>query len=97
MICYFIKNGRIAAVEEFPGLSAEEALERGQSIFEQNSEGYDGFEVRDGNRRICRVGRLSRKKETPSLKALASARHGTPRQNQQSVFGSPPSNVSARA
>jgi hypothetical protein len=61
MICYFIKNGAIVAAKEFPGLSAEEATERSRAIFEQRADAYDGFEVREGNWRICRMGRVSKK------------------------------------
>jgi hypothetical protein len=61
MICYFIKNGVIIATKEFPGLSAEEATERSRAIFEQSADAYDGFEVREGNRRVCRVGRVGKK------------------------------------
>jgi hypothetical protein len=34
MRCYFMKNGHIAAVEELPGLSDEEAVEKSREMFE---------------------------------------------------------------
>jgi hypothetical protein len=45
--CFFMRSGHIAGVEELPGLSDEEAVEKGRQLFEARKTGfsYDGFEV----------------------------------------------------
>jgi hypothetical protein len=46
MRCYFIKGGHIQAVEELPGLSDEQAVEKSHRLFAAKPEGrFDGFEV----------------------------------------------------
>lgn len=47
MRCYFMRNGHIAAVEELPGLSDEEAVRKGRELFEarRKQDRFDGFEV----------------------------------------------------
>jgi hypothetical protein len=47
MRCYFMRDGHIAGVEEMPGLSDEEAIEKGRQMFEARKArfAYDGFEV----------------------------------------------------
>jgi hypothetical protein len=47
MRCYFMRNGHIAGVEELPGLSDEEAVQKGRELFEARKvqSAFDGFEV----------------------------------------------------
>jgi hypothetical protein len=47
MRCFFMRAGHIAGVEELPGLSDEEAVEKGHQLFEARKAefSYDGFEV----------------------------------------------------
>ncbi len=47
MRCYFMRDGHIASVEELPGLSDEEAIEKGRELFEARKaqKAFDGFEV----------------------------------------------------
>jgi hypothetical protein len=47
MHCFFMRSGRIAGVEELPGLSDEEAVEKSRSLFASRRAqfAYDGFEV----------------------------------------------------
>jgi hypothetical protein len=45
--CYFMRGGHIAAVEELPGLSDEEAVQKGRELFEarRTQDAFDGFEI----------------------------------------------------
>ena len=45
--CYFMRDGHIAGVEELPGLSDEEAIQKGRELFEarKTQHAFDGFEV----------------------------------------------------
>jgi hypothetical protein len=54
MRCYFIRNGRIAAVEELPGLEDEEAVVQANSLYLDRKRLYDGFEVWDRTRFLIR-------------------------------------------
>jgi hypothetical protein len=47
MRCFFMRSGHIAGVEELPGLSDEEAVEKGRQLFDARKVefSYDGFEV----------------------------------------------------
>jgi hypothetical protein len=47
MRCFFMRCGHIGGVEELPGLSDEEAVEKSRSLFEARKVefAYDGFEV----------------------------------------------------
>jgi hypothetical protein len=47
MRCYFMRAGHIAGVEEMPGLSDEQAVEKARSLFldQKDKLKYDGFEV----------------------------------------------------
>jgi hypothetical protein len=48
MRCYFMRNGHIVDVESLPGLSDEQAIERGHEMFAvRKNERFDGFEVWD--------------------------------------------------
>jgi hypothetical protein len=43
--CYFMKAGHIVGVEELPGLSDQEAVEKAHLLFAQRKDPLDGFEV----------------------------------------------------
>jgi hypothetical protein len=47
MRCFFMRGGHIQAVEELPGLSDEEAVEKARQMFDERkaARNYDGFEV----------------------------------------------------
>lgn len=47
MRCYFLRRGHIVAVEELPGLSDEQAVEKARCLFAARRGVYDleGFEV----------------------------------------------------
>ena len=47
MRCFFMRDGHIAGVEELPGLSDAEAVERSRAMFaaRRAANEYDGFEV----------------------------------------------------
>jgi len=58
--CFFIRDGRIVAVEDLPGLAEQEAIDIGKALFEQTGT-YDGIEVWNDSQRVFRMGRVSRK------------------------------------
>jgi hypothetical protein len=47
MRCFFMRSGHIGGVEELPGLSDEEAVEKSRSLFAERKDKFqfDGFEV----------------------------------------------------
>jgi hypothetical protein len=47
--CYFVRKGRIAGVEEMPGLTDDEAVQKSRRLFKANRDKFefDGFEVWD--------------------------------------------------
>ncbi len=45
MRCYFMRNGRIEAVEELPGLSDEQALAKAHALFSERKHEFEGFEL----------------------------------------------------
>jgi len=63
MRCYFLKEGRIVAHKELPGLSDQEATEIGRTIFDESAGAYDGFEVWKDHRSIYRQGRVTRQRK----------------------------------
>ena len=66
--CYFVKNARIVASKELPGLSPDEAVETARTMFEASS--FDGVEVWSLTRRIFWLGRIAK----PPAKRTASSR-----------------------
>ena len=54
MRCYFMRSGHIEGVEELPGLSDAEAIEKCRQMFEERkaSSQYDGFEVWQLSRKV---------------------------------------------
>jgi hypothetical protein len=44
MRCYFMRKGRIEAVEELFGLSEEEAMAKAHALFSERKHLFDGFE-----------------------------------------------------
>jgi hypothetical protein len=54
MLCYFMRGGRIEAVEELTGLSDDEAIAKAHALFSQRKREFDGFEVWDRTRAIIR-------------------------------------------
>ena len=61
MRCYFVKDARIVAFKELPGLSCEEAAATARTMFEESASTSDGVEVWSLTRRIYRLGRIARK------------------------------------
>lgn len=59
--CYFVKNARIVASKELPGLSRLEAIQIARTLFEESASTYDGVEVWSLTRRIFRLGSFARK------------------------------------
>ena len=64
MRCYFVKNARIVAVKELPGLSLRDAVEIARTMFEESS--YDAVEVWSLTRRISRLGRIAKARPKPA-------------------------------
>ncbi|HXZ17839.1 MAG TPA: hypothetical protein VEH77_18090 [Roseiarcus sp.] len=64
MRCYFVKDARIVAVEELPGLSIREAVASARGSFEASASSYDGIEVWSLTRRIYKQDRVSAAQET---------------------------------
>ncbi len=54
MRCYFMRDGDIAAFEEFPGLTDEEATARANLLFSERKHLFEGFELWDRTRLIIR-------------------------------------------
>lgn len=49
-----MRGGHIAAVEELPGLSDEQAMDKSHQLFLERKNKYDGFELWDRTRVITR-------------------------------------------
>ena len=54
MRCYFMRGGRIEAVEELPGLSDEEAIVKARALFSGRKHSFEGFELWNRTRVIIR-------------------------------------------
>jgi hypothetical protein len=54
MRCYFMRNGHIQAVEEFFGLSEEEATVKAHALFSERKHPFEGFELWDHARFLTR-------------------------------------------
>jgi hypothetical protein len=54
MRCYFMRGGRIEAVEELPGLSDEEAIAKAHALFSEREHLFEGFELWDRARVLIR-------------------------------------------
>jgi hypothetical protein len=54
MRCYFMRDGHIEAVEELPGLSDEQAIEKAHALFSERKHLFEGFEVWDRTRVLIR-------------------------------------------
>jgi hypothetical protein len=52
MRCYFLRNGHIFEVEPLPGLTDEQAIEKGHALFEAREDQLDGFEIWDMARMV---------------------------------------------
>jgi hypothetical protein len=54
MRCYFMRAGRIEAVEELPGLSDEQAVAKAHALFSERKHKFEGFELWNRTRVIIR-------------------------------------------
>jgi hypothetical protein len=54
MRCYFMRGGRIEAIEELPGLSDEQALAKAHALFSERKHKFEGFELWNRSRVIIR-------------------------------------------
>jgi hypothetical protein len=54
MRCYFMRGGRIEAVEELSGLSDEQALAKAHALFSERKHKFEGFELWNRTRVIVR-------------------------------------------
>src|ERR1700693_6149566 len=54
MRCYFMRGGRIEAVEELAGLSDEQALAKAHALFSERKHKFEGFELWNRARVIIR-------------------------------------------
>jgi hypothetical protein len=54
MRCYFMRGGRIEAVEELPGLSDEQAIAKAHALFSERKHKFEGFELWNRTRVIIR-------------------------------------------
>jgi hypothetical protein len=54
MRCYFMRGGRIEAVEELTGLSDDEAIAKAHARFSERSQEFEGFELWNRARVIIR-------------------------------------------
>jgi hypothetical protein len=54
MRCYFMRGGRIEAVEELPGLSDEQAVAKSHALFAERKHKFEGFELWNRTRVITR-------------------------------------------
>jgi hypothetical protein len=54
MRCYFMRAGHIVAVELIPGLTDEQAIEKGHTLFaaRKKTDRYEAFEVWDRTRML---------------------------------------------
>jgi hypothetical protein len=58
--CYFVKDAKIVAAKELPGVSCDEAVGAARAMFEEHASSYDGVEVWSLTRRIFRLGYVAR-------------------------------------
>jgi hypothetical protein len=54
MRCYFMRGGRIEAVEELAGLSDEQAIAKAHALFSERKHKFEGFELWSRTRVIIR-------------------------------------------
>jgi hypothetical protein len=54
MRCYFMRGGRIEAVEELTGLSDDEAIAKAHALFSERKREFEGFELWNRTRVIIR-------------------------------------------
>jgi hypothetical protein len=54
MRCYFMRGGRIEAVEELPGFSDEQAIAKAHVLFSERKHKFEGFELWNRTRVIVR-------------------------------------------
>jgi hypothetical protein len=54
MRCYFMRGGRIEAVEELAGFSDEEAIAKAHALFSERKQSFEGFELWNRTRVILR-------------------------------------------
>ena len=54
MRCYFMRGGRIEAIEELPGLSDEQAVAKSHALFAERKHKFEGFELWNRTRVITR-------------------------------------------
>ena len=54
MRCYFMRGGRIEAIEELPGLSDEQAVAKSHALFAERKHKFEGFELWNRTRVIIR-------------------------------------------
>jgi hypothetical protein len=54
MRCYFMRGGRIEAVEELIGLSDEQAIAKAHALFSERKHKFEGFELWNRTRVIVR-------------------------------------------
>jgi hypothetical protein len=54
MRCYFTRGGHIAAVEELPDLSDDEAIAKAHALFSERKHIFEGFELWDLARVVAR-------------------------------------------
>jgi hypothetical protein len=54
MRCYFMRGGRIGAVEELAGFSDEQALAKAHALFSERKHKFEGFELWNRTRVIVR-------------------------------------------
>lgn len=73
MRCYFLQSGHIQAVEELPGLTDEQAVEKARALFSERSRLFEGFEVWDRTRFIIRYSRLDQGPDEGSFTSPSSS------------------------
>jgi hypothetical protein len=54
MRCYFMRAGRVEAVEELGGLSDEQAIAKAHALFSERKHKFEGFELWNRTRVIIR-------------------------------------------
>ena len=54
MRCYFMQGGHIRSVEVLETDSDEDAIEQSYALFRKVADKYEGFELWEGARFICR-------------------------------------------
>jgi hypothetical protein len=57
--CDFVKDGRLVASKECPGLSCEEAVQTAQTMFAENASSYGGVESGESYAKDLPAGRRS--------------------------------------